>query len=530
MPLVFRTSQGNLSILSSTSESAPENLNFTLASSSSSPLPCRWASRPHRRSRRRAPYASITGASNSLWDTAVHGESIRSTFNRIDKDRKGHITEADLQDFAAAHHLPRSYVRPFLSAVLQQQQQQQQQQQLSSSEDELEGEVGYAAFREFVVSREAGLREAFSQFDLDGDGHISADDLHASLARVSICSPRSRCVLRTRQDVVGQLLARIDVDGSRRLSFGEFRRFFMLLPQQGALVEYWLSGAAALQCADMGGHFSVLERNRHIGAPWGHLLAGAVAGAASRSATAPLETLRLAAMAGALPPGSNLLSAAQGMMAEGGVAALFRGNLVNVLRSAPARAVDFFAFDLFKAWFGSDSYAKTFAAAGLAGTLSWALLYPLEVVRSRVTLGPAQRYSGLRHCVAAMAAQEGLGSFYRGLGPSLAAIAPEAAITYGLHDLLKRAYSKAHHREPDIGMLEVLRAILAEGGPAALYRGLGAATLRLVPSAIISFGTYEVMRKLLLELEAKQEACATANVWPAAACQHHQRVAPPGTT
>jgi hypothetical protein len=55
----------------------------------------------------------------------------------------------------------------------------------------------------------------------------------------------------------------------RRLSFAEFRRFFMLLPQQGQLVEYWLSGAAALQCADMGGHFSILERNRHSGAPWG---------------------------------------------------------------------------------------------------------------------------------------------------------------------------------------------------------------------------------------------------------------------
>jgi hypothetical protein len=27
-------------------------------------------------------------------------------------------------------------------------------------------QVGFAAFREFVVSREAGLREAFSQFDL----------------------------------------------------------------------------------------------------------------------------------------------------------------------------------------------------------------------------------------------------------------------------------------------------------------------------------------------------------------------------
>jgi hypothetical protein len=50
--------------------------------------------------------------------------------------------------------------------------------------------------------------------------------------------------------------------------------------------------------------------------------------------------------AGTLPPGCSLLSAAQGLVAEGGAAALFRGNLVNVMRSAPARAVDFFAFDL----------------------------------------------------------------------------------------------------------------------------------------------------------------------------------------
>ncbi len=34
--------------------------------------------------------------------------------------------------------------------------------------------------------------------------------------------------------------------------------------------------------------------------PPGHLLAGAIAGATSRTATAPLETLRLAAMAGQL--------------------------------------------------------------------------------------------------------------------------------------------------------------------------------------------------------------------------------------
>jgi solute carrier family 25 phosphate transporter 23/24/25/41 len=52
------------------------------------------------------------------------------------------------------------------------------------------------------------------------------------------------------------------------------------------------------------------------------------------------------AAAGALPPGCSLLSAAQGLVAAGGAGSLFRGNLVNVMRSAPARAVDFFAFDL----------------------------------------------------------------------------------------------------------------------------------------------------------------------------------------
>lgn len=40
---------------------------------------------------------------------------------------------------------------------------------------------------------------------------------------------------------------------------------------------------------------------------------------------------------------------------------------------------------------------------------------------------------------------------------------------------------------------------------ATTSRGLGAATLRLVPSAIVSFGAYEVIRKVLIDLEAQQE-------------------------
>lgn len=40
---------------------------------------------------------------------------------------QGHITEADLAAFAETNSLPKTYVRPFLEAVLQHQQEQQQQ-------------------------------------------------------------------------------------------------------------------------------------------------------------------------------------------------------------------------------------------------------------------------------------------------------------------------------------------------------------------------------------------------------------------
>lgn len=57
--------------------------------------------------------------------------------------------------------------------------------------------------------------------------------------------------------------------------------------------------------------------------PWRHLAAGAAAGAASRTATAPLETLRLQAMAGCLEAPS-LLGGFRATLARGGWPALYK--------------------------------------------------------------------------------------------------------------------------------------------------------------------------------------------------------------
>ncbi len=96
---------------------------------------------------------------------------------------------------------------------------------------------------------------------------------------------------------------------------------------------------------------------------------------------------------------------------------------------------------------------------GLAGCTSWVALYPLEVVRSRITVAGAAAAAaasagatasatsvaavragglagagglGLVESLQTIVRREGAGALYKGLGPSVAAIFPEAAITYGL--------------------------------------------------------------------------------------------------
>lgn len=73
----------------------------------------------------------------------------------------------------------------------------------------------------------------------------------------------------------------------------------------------------------------------------------------------------------------------------------------------------------------------TFTAAALAGATSCLTLHPLEVLRSRLTCDNQGRYRGLVSSTQQIVRSEGMAALYRGLGPALLAILPEAAITYG---------------------------------------------------------------------------------------------------
>lgn len=75
-----------------------------------------------------------------------------------------------------------------------------------------------------------------------------------------------------------------------------------------------------------------------LGSNGRRLLSGAIAGAFSRTAVAPLETVRTHLMVGS--HGRNIPDVFNWIMANEGWQGLFRGNAINVLRVAPSKAIE----------------------------------------------------------------------------------------------------------------------------------------------------------------------------------------------
>lgn len=266
------------------------------------------------------------------------------------------------------------------------------------------------------------------------------------------------------------------------------------------------------------------------GGSLGHILAGALAGAVSRSAVAPLETVRLRQM---VQGKGSALGAALDLVRGEGIGAFWRGNLANVSKAAPQKAIDFFTYDLLKQAItpriGSGLMVSVQLFSGaVAGITSCVVLYPLENLRARLAVG-SMKPAGVLSSLSMIARKEGLGSLYRGLGTSVCAIVPEAAITYGLFDILRQAGAEHYSNvNPELravgsGVVASLAGTIAAypietiarrlqtsssslrlstafaeamkaGGPRALYCGIVPMTLKVTPMAAISFFTYETVQ------------------------------------
>lgn len=124
------------------------------------------------------------------------------------------------------------------------------------------------------------------------------------------------------------------------ISYDEWRDFLLLAPSHDIhhIINFWR-------------HSTYLDVSEDINVPeiasgWRHLAAGAVAGAVSRTCTAPLDRLKVY-----LQVQTNRCCIAdcfKYLLKEGGIRSFWRGNGINVLKIAPETAIKFAAYEKVK--------------------------------------------------------------------------------------------------------------------------------------------------------------------------------------
>ncbi|CAK1357991.1 Calcium-binding mitochondrial carrier SAL1 [Cercospora beticola] len=215
----------------------------------------------------------------------------------------------------------------------------------------------------------------------------------------------------------------------------------------------------------------------------GYFLAGGLSGITSRTATAPLDRLKvyliaqtgnaedtINAVKSAKPLSAaqhgvrTLWNACQHLWAAGGMRSLFAGNGLNVIKVMPESSVKFGAYEASKRAIAKleghndpkqIKSSSMFAAGGIAGMIAQATVYPLDTLKFQMqceTVAGGEHGTRLiMHTAKKMWARNGIVAFYRGLPMGLVGMFPYAAIDLSVFETLKkRVIARNRAKNPNL--------------------------------------------------------------------------------
>ena len=183
---------------------------------------------------------------------------------------------------------------------------------------------------------------------------------------------------------------------------------------------------------------------------------GFIAGLLSSFWLAPSEHVKVRLQASssltAQPIYRGSIHAAQQILHSHGISGLYRGMTATCLRQAPGFGVYFAVYEPVKEYFlqnGEQSiYFSSILAGGFAGSLSWAVIYPIDVIKSRVQTAPLDAPWSQRS-MAAITRRifeiNGGRSLYRGVVLTVIRAFPVNAIIFSVYELsLEHLFSRHH--------------------------------------------------------------------------------------
>lgn len=401
------------------------------------------------------------------------------------------------------------------------------------------GSIEWQEFKEYALAKEAELWSIFhDELDLDGNGHLDAPELALALNKAGI--------QLTSTTLVEFMSFLTSSPHSQAITFAEFRDFLLLLPikiNTAEIYKYYkvrqfmgddgrgparvnMEGDVSLSAEDRppsshhhrqdseedeydDGYVDELddaEADEHEPSRsllQGHsalqfLLAGGVAGAVSRTCTAPFDRLKVflitrgppeagaQAVASAVKQGGVKAAATVSsgglrvlggaiarIYAEGGVMAFWTGNGLSVAKIFPESAIKFYSYETAKRVFAEYwdrvedprdiSGTSRFVAGGIGGITSQLSIYPIETLKTQMMSNTGEQKKTLVEAIRHLYKLGGVRAYYRGLTIGLIGVFPYSAIDMSTFEGLKLAYvrslgssSDPDAPPPDPGVLALL--------------------------------------------------------------------------
>ncbi len=194
-----------------------------------------------------------------------------------------------------------------------------------------------------------------------------------------------------------------------------------------------------------------------------YFLAGGIAGAISRTATAPFDRLKVLLQTQTyktrIPMRDAYIKAVTRIYQNGGLLSFYRGNGLNIIKIFPESALKFFTFEYMKKTIAANqnlddhrslTVGERFFAGGMAGLLSQFAIYPIETVKTRImsqityksdsVSSQMHKELNVNSTIRNLWKENGIKAFYRGCLPSLVGIIPYAGVDLAVFETLKSAF------------------------------------------------------------------------------------------
>ncbi|KAK8888099.1 hypothetical protein M9Y10_039160 [Tritrichomonas musculus] len=181
----------------------------------------------------------------------------------------------------------------------------------------------------------------------------------------------------------------------------------------------------------------------------GNFAAGMISGTLGRVLTTPLDVIKLFIQVGA--NGGSIIETTKDIYARKGIGGFWTGSTISVVNQGFYSAIKFLIlreFASLKKGHVTDTSESTYESAitgGIAGVISQAAVFPMDLVRTRIILNP-DKYHTFFQTAAIIVKEEGFTALWSGLKPTVIGSIPYESSQYLVYSQLRQRILKRTHK------------------------------------------------------------------------------------